>query len=61
MNGIVGKLYFAIIFLYCETSSWVKLNNILSISFKTVLGVRQADHLSPILFIIFINDLMINP
>ena len=57
MNGIDGKFYFAIKSLYCQTSSCVKLNNILSSSFNTISGVRQGDNLSPTLFNIFINDL----
>ena len=46
MNGIDGKFYFAIKSLYCQTSSCVKLNNILSSSFNTISGVRQGDNLS---------------
>ena len=57
MNGIDGKFYFAIKSLYCQTSSCVKLNNILSSSFNTISGVRQGNNLSPTLFNIFINDL----
>ena len=61
MNGIDGKFYFAIKSLYCQTSSCVKLNNILSSSFNTISGVRQGDDLSPTLFNIFRNDLAKNP
>ena len=40
MNGVDGKLYFAKKSLYCQASSCVKLSNILSSSFNTILGVR---------------------
>ena len=57
MNSIDGKKYLAIKSLYCQTSSYVEPNNILSNSFNTKSGVRQWDNLSPTFFYIFINDL----
>ena len=57
MNGIDGKFYFAIKSLYCQTSSCVKPNNVLSSSFNTISRVRQGGSLSPTVFNIFINNL----
>ena len=42
--------------LYENTKACVKLNNQLSKSFTSNIGVRQGDNLSPLLFAIFIND-----
>ena len=42
--------------LYENTKACVKLNNKLSKSFSSKIGVRQGDNLSSLLFAIFIND-----
>ena len=44
--------------LYEDTLSFVKLSRGLTNSFKSSVGVRQGFNLSPILFNIFINDLI---
>ena len=56
-SGIDGKLYFIIKALYNLTEACVTLNGALSEWFKTELGVRQGDNLSPTLFSVFINEL----
>ena len=42
--------------MYENIKACVKLNNQLSKSFTSNIGVRQGDNLSPLLFAIFIND-----
>ena len=54
--GIKGKIMKLIFNLYENTKACVKLNNQLSKSFTSNIGVRQGDNLSPLLFAIFIND-----
>ena len=44
--------------LYDDTLSCVKLSRGLTNSFKSSVGVRQGCNVSPILFNIFINDLI---
>ena len=53
---IKGKIMKLIFNLYQNTKACVKLNNKLSKSFTSNIGVRQGDNLSPLLFAIFIND-----
>ena len=39
---------------YAKAKSCVKVNNVLSDTFSSVIGVRQGENLSPILFSIFL-------
>ena len=56
--NIQGKMYNAIKSLYMTTSSRLNLNGYLTEWFESMAGVRQGDNLSPLLFNIFLNDLV---
>ena len=58
-KGIEGKMYFIIKSLYNaeKTMASIKINDLLTDWFYTTQGVKQGDSLSPILFLLFINDL----
>ena len=58
-NGIDGKFYFITKSLYCDTQACVQLNDLKTEWFNTQLGVRQGDNMSPTLFSIYINDLIV--
>ena len=58
--GINGKIFNAIDQLYRRTVSCVKLNQFKTNWFEVNSGVRQGDSLSPTLFSIYINDLIID-
>ena len=58
--GIDGKMYFSIKSLYIKSKACVKVNKVLTEWFNTSCGVRQGDTLSPTLFSIFINDLILS-
>ena len=58
--GINGKIFNAIDQLYSKTVSRVKLNQFKTNWFEVNSGVRQGDSLSPTLFNIYINDLIID-
>ena len=61
LYDIDGKMYFAIKSLLSNTSSAVMLNADVQTSwFDTCFGVRQGDSLSPTLFSLFLNDLVIH-
>ena len=57
--GLNGKLYFAIKALYSSTFNSVKVNKYMTERFESKYGVRQGDCLSPTLFSIYINDLVV--
>ena len=44
--------------LYCNSSSVVLINNIQGNTFKTTVGVRQGRLLSPVLFNVFLEEIM---
>ena len=61
VTGINGKMYFILKSLYDgqKTQSSIRVNNQLTDWFLTGLGVKQEDSLSPVLFLMFVNDLAV--
>lgn len=57
--GIRGFTYKAIVDLYTEMKSCVKYNGCTSEWFPVLQGTRQGGVLSPFLFLIFINELLV--
>ena len=53
-------MYFSIKSLYIKSKACVKVNKVRTEWFNTSCGVRQEDTLSPTLFSIFINDLILS-
>jgi exonuclease III len=56
--GVGGKFYNIIRNMYADTHSCVKLPNGITSSFSTKTGIKQGDNLSPVLFNIFIDDIV---
>ena len=52
-----GKFFIIVRNMYEQAKSCVKLNGKCSHFFKSNVGVRQGENLSPVLFSIFLNDL----
>ncbi len=56
--GVKGKMLRMIRQLYSQTSASVRVNGKFTDTFPIELGVRQGGVLSPLLFLVFINDLL---
>ena len=57
-HNIDGKIFRIIYNIYDKAKSCVKGNHGLTAFFASSTGVRQGENLSPILFSIFLNDLV---
>lgn len=56
--GVKGRMLRAIRSLYADTPAAVRVNGNYTRAFPVSLGVRQGGVLSPLLFLVFINDLL---
>ena len=56
-NGISSKLTRMLRFLYHKVLAAVKMQSDGSSFFQIALGVKQCEPLSPLLFILFVNDI----
>ena len=56
-SNIDGNFLRVITNIYNKTKSVVRCNNEISSFFTSQVGVRQGDNLSPILFLLYLNDL----
>ena len=54
--GITGKLFRVVQNIYMSIKSCVMINDISSVYFYSLVGVRQGDNLSPLLFALLLND-----
>lgn len=57
-NNIDGKIFKVIFNIYDNAKSCVKAGGNISMFFSSMSGVRQGENLSPILFSLFLNDLV---
>ena len=55
--GITGKLFVVIYNLYKEAKSCIKRNMHISEFVACLIGVRQGENVSPLLFSIFLHDI----
>ena len=59
LNGnIDGKIFRVVFDMYKKAKSCVRVGNEFSRMFACHIGVRQGENLSPLLFAIFLNDLV---
>ena len=56
--GVTGKMLRMIRQMYAKTTASVRVNGRFTDTFPIELGVRQGGVLSPLLFLVFINDLL---
>jgi len=56
--GVRGKMLRVIANLYSSTEACVRVNNACTNTFSVDRGVRQGGVLSPLLFLVFINDIL---
>ena len=56
-NGVSSKMVHMLKAIYESVNSCVRVNGKLSDHFDTYMGVKQGEPLSPLLFIVFINDM----
>lgn len=54
--GVCGKFFDLVKNMYAQTSSSIKLPNGITTNFKTDVGIKQGDSLSPTLFNVYIDD-----
>ena len=57
-HNIDGKIFKVIFNIYDNAKSCVKAGGKMSMFFSSMSGVRQGENLSPILFSLFLNDLV---
>ena len=57
-HNIDGKIFKVIFNIYDNAKSCVKAGGNMSMFFRSMSGVRQGENLSPILFSLFLNDLV---
>ena len=57
-NNLDGKMFKIIQSMYANAKSCVRLGHLKSSTFSSNAGVRQGENLSPVLFSLFLNDLI---
>ena len=55
--NILGKIFRAVYNMYKSAKSCVAINGLLTDNFSCLIGVRQGENLSPLLFSLYLNDL----
>ena len=57
--GIGGKIFNSVKSKYADTLAALKVNQTVTSCFKSELGVKQGDNLSPTLFNVYLNDIIV--